>query len=258
MSKKIAEGSNAVVLDVKCGSGAFMKRREDALLLARSLVAIGTANGVRTEAFITNMDAPLGTAVGNALEIAECIETLSGRGPRDLESLIVRLATRMVQLGQRAQTDADAEALVRGALASGAALDKLRQMVVRQGGDAAVIDDPRRLPQARHHRDVVASAAGFIAGVDAEAVGRATVLLGAGRERVDGAIDLAAGARVLRKPGDAVRAGDSLVTLFYNDDRRLDDAMTAAQSAFAIAPTPPVPMPMVWAWVHEHGETSYL
>ena len=258
MSKKIAEGSNAVVLDVKCGSGAFMKQHEDALALARSLVAIGEENGVRTEAFITNMDAPLGRAVGNALEIAECIETLGGKGPPDLQGLVIRLASRMVQLGGVAANDADAETLVRRALSSGAALDKFRAMVIRQGGDANVINNPERLPQATRRYTVVADAPGFVARVDAEAVGRAAVLLGAGRERVDDAIDLAAGVMVLKKAGDRVSAGDALVELHYDDDRRLDAALAAAQSAFSLSATPPAALPLVLAWVRAEGETRYL
>lgn len=258
MSKKIAEGSNAVVLDVKCGSGAFMKQHEDALALARSLVAIGEGNGVRTEAFITNMDAPLGRAVGNALEIAECIETLTGKGPADLHELVIRLASRMVQLGGAAASDQEAVTLVRRALSSGAALDKFRAMVLRQGGDADVINNPERLPRASRRHSVVADAAGFVAHVDAEAVGRAAVLLGAGRERVEDSIDLAAGVMVLKKAGDPVAAGDALAELHYDDDRRLDVARAAAQSAFSLSAAPPAPLPLVLAWVRAGKEARYV
>ena len=201
MSKKIAEGSNAVVLDVKCGSGAFMKQLEDARALARSLVAIGTANGVRTEAFVTSMDAPLGRAVGNALEIAECIETLSGRGPGDLESLVVRLAGRMVELANRAATASDAETLVRNALRSGAALAKFAAMVERQGGDGAVARDPARLPVAKHRQAVTATDDGFLVRLDAEAIGRAAMLLGAGRERVEATIESGGGGHGAEEAG---------------------------------------------------------
>lgn len=258
MSKKLAEGSNAVVLDVKCGSGAFMKRPDDALALARSLVAIGTANGVRTEAFITGMDSPLGYAVGNALEIAECIDTLKGTGPADLESLIVRLGTRMVQLAARAANDAEAEASVRHALESGAALQTFAAMIARQGGDPRIIQDPGLLPRASRQRVVAAEASGVIAQIDAEAVGRAAMLLGAGRIRADADIDSSAGVRLLKKPGDVVNSGDHVLELHFNNDTELSDAIAMARSAIVVHREPPQPTPLVRAWVHAGGETSYL
>jgi pyrimidine-nucleoside phosphorylase len=256
MSKKIAEGSSTVVLDVKCGSGAFMKVREDALALARSLVAIGTANGVRTECFVTAMDAPLGRAVGNALEIAECVETLRGDGPPDLQALVVRLATRMVELAGGASSAADAERRVRDALASGAALERFARMVTLQGGDAEMIRDPRRLPQARHRHEVCATRSGFVSALDAERIGRAAMMLGAGRARVEDRVDPAAGVVVTRKPGDQVTAGDPVLILHYDDERKLPDAMKTAAAAIAIAETPPARSPLVMAWVHAGGESS--
>jgi pyrimidine-nucleoside phosphorylase len=249
MSKKIAEGSNAVVLDVKCGSGAFMKHKDDALALARSLVSIGNANGVRTEAFVTNMETPLGAAVGNALEVAECVETLRGGGPPDLQAIVVRLATRMLQLGGQATSDQDAETRVRDALSSGKAFERFERMVVRQGGDARVLHDRGRLPQAANRRNVNAERDGIITALDAELVGRASVLLGAGRDRADAAIDLAAGIKVVRKPGDRVRTGDPVLELHFNDGR-VDEAVALARTAIHIgADAPPAPE-MVLAHVH--------
>jgi pyrimidine-nucleoside phosphorylase len=258
MSKKLAEGSNAVVLDVKCGTGAFMKRYDDALALARSLVSIGTSNGIRTEAFITRMDTPLGHAVGNALEIEECIETLQGRGPRDLETLIVRLASRMVQLGQRASNPQEAEACVRNALRSGAALERFQAMVEKQGGDVRVIREPQRLPRATRRHQIEASSPGYVSRIDAEAVGRAAMLLGAGRARADMRIDLAAGVTLLKKPGDAVKSGDHVLELHYNDDAALAEAVDVARAALAISTEPVPPAPLVMAWVHAEGESSYV
>jgi pyrimidine-nucleoside phosphorylase len=258
MSKKIAEGSDAVVLDVKCGSGAFMKTHDDALALARSLVSIGTANGVRTEAFISAMDTPLGRAVGNALEIAECIETLQGKGPRDLETLIVTLAKRIVALGGRADDETDAERRVREALRSGAALAKFEAVIARQGGDARVVADPSRLPQAASLKTIDAGQDGFVVGIDAELVGRASMQLGAGRDQVDAVIDPATGIVVEKKPGAAVAAGDPILRLHYNDARRLPEATRLAESAIQIGPQPPVAAPLVRAWVHAAGETSYV
>jgi pyrimidine-nucleoside phosphorylase len=258
MSKKIAEGSNAVVLDVKCGSGAFMKNRDDALALARSLVAIGTAHDVRTEAFITTMESPLGFAVGNALEIEECIETLKGHGPADLSALVVRLASRMVQLAGKAPDDARAEQLVRQALASGAALARFEAMVQRQGGDPEIVRDSSRLPRAARQRPVAARSAGFVSRIDAESVGRAAMLLGAGRARADASIDHAAGVRLLHKPGDRVEAGEAVLELQYNSDADLDGAIEVAQTAVVITGDPPAAAPLVLAWVHAEGETSYV
>jgi pyrimidine-nucleoside phosphorylase len=244
MSKKIAEGSDAVVLDVKCGSGAFMKQRDDALALARSLVAIGNANGVRTEAFVTDMNTPLGFAVGNALEIAECIETLQGRGPRDLQTVVHRLAARMLQVAGRARSEDDANVQVREALASGQAFHKFEAMVVRQGGNADVLHDPSKLPRARHRRVITAASDGFITRVDAELVGRSSVLLGAGRDRVDDAIDPAAGVVVVRKPGDPISAGEPVLELHYNAGR-VDEASQLADRAIAVGAEPPPAVTLV-------------
>jgi pyrimidine-nucleoside phosphorylase len=245
MSKKLAEGSNALVLDVKCGSGAFMKTLDDARALARSLVAIGTANGLTTEAFITDMHAPLGRAVGNALEIAECVDVLKGRGPRDLESLVRRLAARMVRLGRAADSDGAADALVDRALTSGAALAKFSAMVARQGGDAAIVEDARRLPQAARRHVVAAPGDGFVAAIDAEAVGRSSMLLGAGREKVGDVIDPGAGIVIRRKPGEPVAAGEPVLDLHYNDGARLADAVRLAESAVSIAAAAPEVGPLV-------------
>ncbi len=257
MSKKIAEGSDAVVLDVKCGSGAFMKTHAEALALARSLVSIGTANGVRTEAFITSMDAPLGRAVGNALEIAECIEALQGRGPADLEAVIVTLASRIVVLAGRASDAHAAEARVKAALRSGAALAKFEAVVSRQGGDARIVRDPSRLPQAAHVHHVVASSDGFLARLNAELVGRSSMLLGAGRDRVDAVIDPATGIVLRKKPGDHLGKGEAVLDLHYNDDSRLPEAIELAESAMTLGPTAPATGPLVRAWVHVDGEETF-
>jgi pyrimidine-nucleoside phosphorylase len=257
MSKKIAEGSDAVVLDVKCGRGAFMKRQEDALALARSLVAIGGAHGIRTEAFVTGMDSPLGASVGNALEIAECIETLRGRGPADVEALALRLASRMVRLAGRAGDQDEADTLVRQALDSGAGLDRLERMIARQGGDASVIHDAGRLPQAPHRQVVSSRSTGYVTRLDAEVVGRVSALLGAGRDRVDGAIDPAAGVTLCRKVGEPVTEGDPVMVLHYTDVRRIEAAATVAASAIDIGDLAPPPRPLLLAWVHGDGETVY-
>src|SRR5258707_10738525 len=185
MSKKIAEGIDALVLDVKTGSGAFMKTERASRRLAESLVSIGNASGVRTEAVITDMDVPLGRAVGNALEVIECVEVLKGRGPKDLTDVSVDLTARMLVLGAVAADRAAAEARVRDAIASGAGLERFRRIIEHQGGDPRVIDDYGRLPSAPGRHVIPAPRSGFVTYVDAELVGRASVALGAGRDTVD-------------------------------------------------------------------------
>ena len=244
MSKKLAESSQALVLDVKCGHGAFMKSEADARELARLMVAIGTHAGIRTEAFITDMDAPLGRSVGNAVEIIECIEILKGRGPDDIASLVVTLASRLLVLSGR-YTEADAEPAARRALESGEALKKLRAMVAWQGGDVGVIDDYDRLPRAARRRAVVASGDGFVSALHAGLVGRASMALGAGRRRIEDRVDHGAGILIAKKPGEKVRAGDTILELLYNDERGLDEAVELAQTAIQIAVEPPMVRPLV-------------
>ena len=201
MSKKIAEGIGGLVLDVKTGTGAFMKTSEASRALAEALVGIGRAAGVRTEALITRMDAPLGREVGNASEVIESIETLKGSGPAELEQLSVLLAARMLVVAGVASDDADAETRVRAAIASGTGVEKLRQIIEHQGGDPRVIDDYARLPSAPDVEVVTAPRSGFVTGLEAENVGRAAVALGAGRERLEDVIDHGVGITVVAAPG---------------------------------------------------------
>jgi pyrimidine-nucleoside phosphorylase len=244
MSKKIAEGSTALVLDVKCGHGAFMKSEAEAHQLARSLVEIGTRAGVRTEALITGMAAPLGRAIGNALEIRECIDVLKGQGPEDLVELLVALGARMLSLSGKYKNSA-AEQAVRNALSSGAALEKLRAMVARQGGDPAVLDDYDRLPSARLRHEVVADRSGYVATMNAELIGRSSMALGAGRLHVEDTIDHGAGVLLTRRPGEAVGAGEPVVELLYNEERGLPEAISLARAAFTISDAPPALRPLI-------------
>jgi pyrimidine-nucleoside phosphorylase len=247
MSKKIAEGIDALVLDVKTGRGAFMKTEADSRRLAESLVSIGNASGVRTEAVITAMDAPLGRAVGNALEVVECLEVLKGRGPADLIDVSIELAVRMLVLGRVAADRGDAEQRVRDAIASGAGLDRLRQIIETQGGDPKVVDDYDRLPhvpsEQRHH--VKAARKGYVGTLDAERIGRASVALGAGRDRVEDPVDFAVGIVVLAKPGEEVQAGQPVLELHYRDRARLDAALELATSAITLSDRPPVPSRLI-------------
>lgn len=258
MSKKLAEGSTALVLDVKCGRGAFMQRVADARALARAMVSIGTTAGVRTEAFITRMDTPLGRAVGNSVEIAECIDVLSGKGPADLSALIVRLASRMVWLGGKAASEAEAVERVRESLASGAAREKFKQMVTWQGGDASVVDDTGRLPQAKHVHQLKATRAGYLQSLDALLVGRTAVALGAGRDKKADQVDPSAGILLHKKPGDPIINGESILELRYNDEGRLPAALASATQAAVIGDQAPVDAPIVMGWLHENGEQMFV
>jgi pyrimidine-nucleoside phosphorylase len=245
MSKKIAEGIDALVLDVKTGSGAFMKTEADSRRLAESLVAIGNANGVKTEAIITDMDAPLGRAVGNANEVVECIQAMRGNGPADLMEVTMALTVSLLILGKVAGTPAEASRLAQQAIDSGSALDRFRRIIEVQGGDPRVVDDVSRLPHVDQHHDVKATRSGYLVRMDAELVGRASVALGAGRDRVEDPVDPAVGIMVNAKPGDKVKAGDALLDVAYRDSGRLARALELIGRALVIGDEPPVKRPLI-------------
>jgi pyrimidine-nucleoside phosphorylase len=245
MSKKIAEGIGGLVLDVKTGAGAFMKTRDASLRLAAALVNIGSAAGVRTEALITAMDAPLGRMVGNSLEVIESIETLKGNGPQDLESLSVLLAARMLIAARIEYDDAGAEDRIRAALRSGAGHEKLRAIIEHQGGDPRVIDSYDRLPAAPDRHDVTASQSGYVAAIGAELVGRAAVALGAGRARLDDVIDPGVGIEVLAAVGTRVNDGQPVLRAHHRNGRGLDDARRLLEQAVEIAAQAPSPSRLV-------------
>ena len=245
MSKKIAEGIGGLVLDVKTGDGAFMKTLEDSRRLAESLVSIGNANGVRTEALITRMDAPLGREVGNASEVVESIETLKGRGPADLESLSITLAARMLILAGVARDQPDAEARVRHALASGAGVEAFRKIIGHQGGDAAVIDDYGLLPSVPDEHRVVADRRGTVSGLHAERIGSAAVALGAGRSRLEDPIDHAVGITVVAPCGSPVGAGETILVLRHRSGRGLAEAMRLLDGGIQVLDAPFVEQPLI-------------
>jgi pyrimidine-nucleoside phosphorylase len=245
MSKKLAEGIDGLVLDVKVGCGAFMKTVSDARQLAQAMVQAGRLAGVSTEALLTRMDAPLGRAVGNALEVVEAVETLRGEGPRDLTELSVILAARMVYLAGRAETPADAERQVRDALASGAGLDRLRRMIARQGGDGSVVDEPSRLALAPGREYARAPRAGYVAGLDAMLIGGAAAALGAGRATAEDRVDHGVGIRVLASLGALVRAGEPVLELVHREGHGLHDALGLAVRAIELGGSPPAPQPLV-------------
>jgi len=245
MSKKLAEGIDSLVLDVKTGSGAFMKNEQDAVFLAELMVETGQRMGKKTVALITNMDQPLGRRVGNALEVEECIEILHGRGPADLRELCVELGAWMLHLGGRAKTAAQGKGLAVELIDSGRALETFRRMVALQGGDVAAINDPSRLPSARHSLEVVSAKSGYVSAIQCEGVGTASVLLGGGREKKEDSIDPAVGVVVHKKVGDRVSAGEPLCTLHYNSDTRAAQAKELIEQSYRIGETPPAPLPLV-------------
>ena len=251
MSKKMAEGISALVLDVKTGDGAFVPELAASMALARAMAAIGRGLGKRVVALVTDMDQPLGRAAGNALETAECIETLKGRGPADTESLSLELAAWMLLLGGVSADMERARSRVREALSSGAGLRKLQEVIELQGGDPGVCDDPRRLPRARETVDVRSPESGYVARIACRAVGHAIMLLGAGRETVTSTIDAAVGVILHKKVGDAVEKGEPLLTVHVNDRRRLDESLEGLRRAVEVAPERPEPAHLVRAVLDE-------
>ncbi|GGI12090.1 MULTISPECIES: pyrimidine-nucleoside phosphorylase [Gottfriedia] len=218
MSKKIAAGADAIVLDVKTGAGAFMKDIEDARDLAKAMVKIGNNVGRQTVAIISDMSQPLGLAIGNALEVKEAIDTLKGEGPKDLEELCLILGSQMVVLAKKAETLDEARAKLVENMKNGKALEVFKKFLVAQGGDGSVVDDPSRLPQAKYIQEVVAKEDGYVSRIVADAVGTAAMKLGAGRATKESVIDLAVGLMLNKKVGDAVKKGESLVTVYSNTE----------------------------------------
>lgn len=249
MSKKIAEGSNALVLDVKCGDGALIDDEAEARALAQSMVAIGGHAGLRTEAFVTDMDAPLGNAVGNSLEIIECLDTLKGGGPRDVTDVVLRLAARMIVLGDVETDAAAAKRRVEDALSSGRALQTFARMVEKQSGDPRVIDDYSRLPASPDRQHLEAPRGGFVTALRAGAIGRASHGLGAGRSKVGDAVDHGVGVVALVKPGDAVQRGQPMLELHHRGGRGLAAALALCRDAVTIGEDAPLLRPKVLAEV---------
>ena len=245
MSKKMAEGLDALVLDVKVGDGAFLTKYEDSKALAQTMVSIGRGMGKKVAALLTGMDQPLGRTVGNALEVVESIETLKGRGPRDLESLSLELTAWMLSLAGASPSLEAARGQAREALRSGAGLRKLQEVIEAQGGDPRVCDDTGLLPRARETVELRADADGRVTAIRCRAVGHAGMLLGAGRETLDSRIDPAVGIVLNKKVGDLVVQGEPLLTVHVDDRGRLDDALAILREAVQIGPEAPPAVPLV-------------
>jgi pyrimidine-nucleoside phosphorylase len=239
MSKKLAEGIDALVLDVKTGSGAFMKKIEDSIFLAELMVETGRRMGKKMVALITDMDQPLGNAVGNATEIAECIDVLHGGGPDDVRDVSYELAAWMFYLGERTKTVDEGRALAAEMVRTGADAKKFRQIIELQGGDPKVMDDTSRLPKAKNSLEVKTPADGYITSMMCEQIGTASVVLGGGREKKEDNVDPSVGLMVRKKVGDAVSTGEPVFTVYYNSDARMPEARKLLESSFTIASAPP-------------------
>jgi pyrimidine-nucleoside phosphorylase len=245
MSKKLAEGIDALVLDVKTGSGAFMKNEKDAAFLADLMVETGERMGKQVVALITDMDQPLGWMIGNALEVVEVVDILRGEGPEDLRRLCLELAGWMLHLGGVSATVAEGKKQSAKLIASGKALDRFRQMVELQGGDPRAIDDPKRLPQAQHKTVLSSPQSGYLASLQCERVGTACVILGGGRERKEDAVDPAVGILLHKKVGDAVSAGEALATIYYNAETRAARARQLLEESYQISDSPREKRPLI-------------
>lgn len=237
MSKKIAAGADAILLDVKTGSGAFMKTEQDALALAQTMVDIGSGAGKRTAALITDMNQPLGRTAGNAIEVAEAVETLHGNGPADLTELCIHLAGNMLWLADKGELP-DCLAMAKATLADGSAFQKLRAMVQRQGGDVSYLDHPEKLPCAPAYA-VQAEQDGFVAAMQTEEIGAVAGMLGAGRERKEDKVDPAAGIRFVKKIGEPVQRGETIALLYTNRPDQVAQASERYRDAVRISSAPP-------------------
>ena len=245
MSKKLAAGADAIVLDVKTGSGAFMKTEEDSFALAHEMVRIGNGAGRKTIAVVSDMDQPLGYAVGNALEVKEAIDTLNGNGPKDFVELCMTLGSYMLVAGGRAATREEAENVLTTVIENGSALDKLAEFIEAQGGDKELVYHPERLPQASIVQEIESPADGYIQKIVCDEIGICSLILGGGRETKESEIDLSVGLVLHKKVGDAVRKGDSLATIYANDQAKLDAARERFLQAYTINRNPVEKKPLI-------------
>ncbi len=258
LSKKVAEGIDALVLDVKCGRGAFMKNEKDALDLAQELTRVGTLMGKKVAAFVTDMDVPLGRAVGNAVEVRSALDCLDGKGPEDVMELVRTLGSAMLLLGGAAGTWAEAEEKLEAAVAGGSGRDRFRAMVEAQGGDPSAVDDPERLPQAPAEAPVPAPESGYVLDLDPFRLGEAVVELGGGRRRAEDAVDPSVGVLLDRRPGEAVKAGEPLArVLARSGDEAERVARELVARAYRVGPAPPAPRVLVRYLVTEAGAREW-
>lgn len=249
MSKKIAAGADAIVLDVKTGSGAFMKTLDDAKELAQAMVDIGHGVGRNTKAIISDMSQPLGFAVGNALEVKEAIDTLSGHGPEDLYELCLTLGSHMVVLAKKATDVTHARGMLEEAIQNGKALQCFKTFLAAQGGDSSVVDDPSKLPTAQFMIDLRAKESGYVSEITAEMIGMAAMMLGAGRSTKESIIDLAVGVVLHKKVGDVVNEGDSLATIHSNKED-VSEIIEKMYAAYKFEQEKVAPPPLIYTEIH--------
>src|ERR1700716_2602735 len=257
MSKKLAEGIDALILDVKTGSGAFMKSEDDAAFLAELMVETGQRLGKRVSALITDMDQPLGNMIGNALEVVEVVEVLRGGGPEDLRNLCIELAGWMLHLGGASATVTEGRKRSEELISSGKALDTFRRMVELQGGDPRVVDDTNRLPHAEHTATISSTKDGYLSSVQCEQVGTACVILRGGRERKEDSVDPAVGIVLHKKVGDRISAGEPLATIHYNAETKAARASQLLEESFQFADAPPdKKRPLIHRVIGKSGEKN--
>ena len=256
MSKKLAEGIDALVLDVKTGSGAFMKSEKDAVFLAELMVETGERMGKQMAALITDMDQPLGNMIGNALEVVEVIDVLRGGGPEDLRELCLELAGWMLHLGGASASVKEGRDRSLQLIASGKALEKFGQMVELQGGDPRVVDDAKKLPQAAHAVEVKSARSGFMGAMQCEQIGTACVILGGGRDRKEDSVDPSVGIVMHRKVGDEVSSGEAIATVYYNVESRAKRAQQLIEQSCPITDAPPAKRPLIHRMIQKSGERT--
>ena len=245
MSKKLAAGADAIVLDVKTGSGAFMKKEEDSFALAREMVTIGNGAGRKTIAIISDMDQPLGNAVGNALEVKEAIDTLNGRGPEDFRELCLTLGSYMVVAAGKAADKDEARAMLEAVIANGKALEKLAQFIEAQGGNREEVYHPELLPKAKYAEEILSEKEGYISGIVCDEIGICSLILGGGRETKESEIDLSVGLILHKKKGDFVKKGESLATIYANDKDKSETAKKRFLAAYSYTENAFVPEPLI-------------
>lgn len=252
MSKKLAAGSDCILLDVKTGNGAFMKTLDDSIELAQAMVSIGWHNGRKVAALITDMDTPLGHNIGNSLEVMESVQVLKGCGPEDLTEVCYQLAANMLYLAGKGTLE-QCRAMAEQAVASGAAYEKLKLMFAAQGGDVSVLDDPEQFPKAKYSREIIAKEEGYLVKMNTEMVGNSSVVLGAGRITKEDAIDFAAGIILHKKTGDRVKQGDCIATLYSDREESFDAAQEMFCNALSFGAEPVELPPLVMARVTKDG-----
>jgi len=258
MSKKLASGADAIVLDVTTGSGAFMREYKDALRLGKIMVDIGLELGKETVAVVSNMDEPLGFAIGNSLEVKEAIEVLKNRGPEDLRNLCLVLGAYMLKLSGAVKSHEEGKTRLERILKEGAAFNKFKEMITAQGGNPEIIDKPELLPLAKHCTKIKADISGYVQKIDSRLIGESTMLLGAGREKKESEIDLSVGVILKKKVGSKVNSSEDLAEVYYNDSEKLKEAKKKLFSSFVIGDKKPKKLPLILAAISQEGVKEFL